>query len=110
MSKLKRYRCTVYDRRGFNGECMEEDSQGRYILWQSAQDKIAKLVKKHKRMQDGQKKIMKSLNSGKWVQLTDTTIESLAEQGFDLIVQTQTYQGNLPVEDRVEYFKVKLNK
>jgi hypothetical protein len=89
---------------------MEEYELGSWVLGKQAEEAIARLEKKHKRRQEGNKKLMTYLNAGQYVQLTDNTIASLQEQGFDLVVEKQVYQGNLPVEERIEYFKVKLDK
>jgi hypothetical protein len=32
--EVKRYKCTVSDRRGFKGQCMEQSSSGQWVEYQ----------------------------------------------------------------------------
>tara|TARA_R110000782_G_scaffold234863_1_gene320918 strand:- start:37 stop:336 length:300 start_codon:yes stop_codon:yes gene_type:complete len=42
---MKRYKCTVFDKRGEFGECMERHKEGRYVTHEASSKKIAELEK-----------------------------------------------------------------
>ena len=54
MSKIKRLDCTVRDKRGYNGDCMEVSPQGRYVTY----SEYLKLKKKYDNL------LIKSKESG----------------------------------------------
>ncbi|CAH9014610.1 hypothetical protein VP424E501_P0227 [Vibrio phage 424E50-1] len=107
--ELKSYTCTVADKRGFQGKCMEEASDGDFVLKSDVEKLLVRLDKHHRRCIDGNAKLITNLNTGKTLLLTEDIIRSLTDKGFKLeVTDPPPYQGNLPVEERIQYFSVKL--
>lgn len=109
--ELKSYNCTVGDKRGFQGKCMEEVINGDFVLKSDVGKLLARIDKHHRRIMEGNSKLITRLNAGKTLLLTQEIIGKLLEKGFDLeVTDPPPYQGNLPVEERIEYFSVKLKE
>jgi hypothetical protein len=43
---MKRLNCTVFDKRGVNGDCMEFHAKGKYLRYSEANSRIEELVSK----------------------------------------------------------------
>jgi len=46
MKQLRRYSCTVADKRGHGGECMEHSSKGRYVEYSSHKNVVEGLERR----------------------------------------------------------------
>ena len=109
--ELKSYNCTVEDKRGFQGKCMEEDIAGDLVLKSDVEKLLARIDKHHRRSMEGNAKLITRLNEGKTLLLTEHIIGGLTSKGFKLeVTDPPPHQGNLPVEERIQYFSVKLKE
>lgn len=50
--KVRRFKCTVSDKRGFNGDCMEKSDKGDYILYSDFLKFISKIKQEKKQCQN----------------------------------------------------------
>ncbi|CAH9014549.1 conserved hypothetical protein [Vibrio phage 249E41-1] len=99
---MKSFNCTVSDKRGYNGLCMEEAENGMFVLRE-------KVEKHQERIKKGTTKLLKCLNEGKSVYVGEGTVAWLKSCGFEVeILPLPPYQGNLPVEDRIPTLYIKL--
>ena len=108
--QVKRYNCTVSDKRGFQGKCMELSESGSFITHEDHQKCVNFFVKKEKRKSEGTSKLLSALNSGKSVMIQQPTIDWLKRCGFNLKVVDVPYQGSLPLYDRIVSYSVSLDK
>ncbi|AUR89250.1 hypothetical protein NVP1121O_222 [Vibrio phage 1.121.O._10N.286.46.C4] len=109
---IDRFECTVSDKRGYKGKAMRKHLEGDYVRASDYDDqvrKVRRMEKKESRRREGTIKLLQKINSGGTVVIDKHTISWLEACGFNLVVEPSVYNGNLPLEDRVEYFRVRLD-
>ena len=84
-----------------------KDEQGEWVKYED----VERLKKKFERQQQGTNKLIKKLLSGEEFLAPKDIFEKVIEWGFEVEeLELPPYQGNLPVEERVEYKKFKLKR
>ena len=70
---------------------------------------VVNTIKNQERIKRGTTKLLKSLNEGKSVYVSEGTVDWLNSCGFEVkILPLPPYEGNLPVEDRIPSLYIKL--
>ena len=85
---------------------IDKDDHGDWVKYED----VVRMKKNFERQQQGTDKIIKKLLSGEEFLATKDVFEKVVEWGFEVEeLELPPYQGNLPVEERVEYkfFKLK---
>lgn len=106
---METFNCTVLDKRGYKGYCMEECFKGQGMFVEKKE--LEKEIKKQELAKKGTTKLLNSLNSGRSVYVSEYTAVWLEDCGFQVEYLTlPPYEGNLPVEDRIAPVYIKLKR
>jgi hypothetical protein len=68
---MKRLNCTVFDKRGVNGDCMEFHAKGKYLRYTEANSRIEELVSKCDKQEKRIAELEEAVNSALYGTLLD---------------------------------------